>query len=115
MSNIIPFMLNNWNSVPVVEYKGEKGTSYWRTIEIDGIRMRIVEYSAKFLADHWCEKGHVLYCMEGCITIKLKNGGEYEIKKDMSFIVSDNSDAHFVSSENGAKVFILDGDFLKSK
>lgn len=106
-------MLNDWDSVPKIEFKGEEGTSYWRTLVTEGIRMRIVEYSAGFISDHWCEKGHVLYCFEGEMKIKLKDERIFNVKEGMSFIVSDNIDAHSASSEKGAKVFIIDGDFLK--
>lgn len=113
MKNNIPFMLTDWDSIPKIEFNGEKGVSYWRTLVIGGIRMRIVDYSEDFVADHWCEKGHILYCIEGEITIKLKDERIFNVRKGMSFIVSDSSDAHFVSSEKGAEVFIIDGDFLK--
>lgn len=113
MKKNISLLLNDWNSIPKVMFKGEKGVSYWRTIIHSGIRMRIVDYSEYFIADHWCEKGHIVYCIEGEITIKLKNGKLYPLKAGMSLILSDNTDSHLVLSEKGAKVFIIDGDFLK--
>lgn len=113
MKKDIPFLLIDWDSIPKVMFKGEKGISYWRTIELNGLRLRIVEHSEDFIADHWCEKGHVLYCLKGEMTIKLKDGKLYYLKEGMSFVVSDNMDAHFVYSKKGATVFIVDGDFLK--
>jgi quercetin dioxygenase-like cupin family protein len=113
MKNIIPFLLTDWDSISKIEFKGEEGTSYWRTLVMEGIRMRIVEYSEGFISDHWCEKGHILFCIEGEVTIKLKDDKVFNVKKGMSFIVSDNIDAHCASSEKGAKVFIIDGEFLK--
>jgi hypothetical protein len=113
MKKEIPLMLTDWDSIPKVMFKGEKGVSYWRTIMLDGIRMRIVDYSEDFIADHWCEKGHIVYCIEGEITIKLKDGKLYPLKTGMSFILSDNTDSHLALSEKGAKVFIIDGEFLK--
>jgi hypothetical protein len=112
MKNDIPLMLTDWGSVPRVMFKGEKGISSWQTILIDGIRMRIVEYSKDFIADHWCDKGHIVYCIEGEIIIKLRDNQSYILETGMSFILSDNTDSHLVLSENGAKVFIVDGDFL---
>jgi hypothetical protein len=29
------------------------------------IRVRKVEYSAGYKADHWCKKGHIILCTEG--------------------------------------------------
>ncbi|MFA5403707.1 MAG: DHCW motif cupin fold protein [Ignavibacteria bacterium] len=113
MKKNIPLLITDWDSIPKIEFKGEKGVSYWRTMVIGGIRMRIVDYSQDFIADHWCEKGHIVYCIEGEITIKLKDEKLYPLKTGMSFILSDNTDSHLVLSEKGAKVFIVDGDFFK--
>ena len=113
MKNSIPLILTDWDTIPKIMFKGEKGVSYWRTIILGGIRMRIVDYSKDFIADHWCEKGHIVYCTEGEITIKLKDGKLNPLKIGMSFILSDDADSHLVLSEKGAKVFIIDGEFLK--
>jgi hypothetical protein len=111
--NKIPFYVTDWDTVQKTVIKGEKGISYWRTIVLNGLRLRIVEYSENFIADHWCEKGHILYCLNGELTIKLSDNSQYIIGEGMSFVVSDNTDSHLVFSEKGAKVFIIDGDFLK--
>lgn len=113
MKNNIPLILTDWDSVPKIMFRGEKGVSYWRTIILGGIRMRIVDYSEDFIADHWCDKGHIVYCAEGEIIIKLKDDSLNSLKEGMSFILTDNTDSHLVLSEKGAKVFIIDGDFLK--
>jgi hypothetical protein len=64
MSNI-PFQTIDWNSVEKIEYKGEAGIAIWQTIQFNGLRVRIVEYSEGYLADHWCKKGHIVHCLEG--------------------------------------------------
>jgi hypothetical protein len=113
MNKGVPLLITDWDLVPKITFNGEKGISYWRTMVIGGVRMRIVDYSENFIADHWCDKGHIVYCIEGEITIKLKDKKSYSLKSGMSFILSDNTDSHLVMSEKGAKVFIIDGDFLK--
>lgn len=113
MQENISLLITDWDSIPKVMFKGEKGISYWRTIIRDGIRMRIVDYSVDFVADHWCEKGHIVFCIEGEISIKLKDDKLYTLKAGNSFILSDDTDSHLILSENGAKVFIVDGNFLK--
>src|ERR1035437_8216051 len=55
----IPFVTTDWSKIEPTEHKGERGTSHRRTGNFGSIRVRIVEYSADFLMDHWCSKGHV--------------------------------------------------------
>lgn len=112
MSNI-PFQTINWDQVEKVEHKGERGTSFWQTMQFDGLRLRIVEYSGDYLADHWCEKGHIVYCLEGEFVSELKSGENVLLKKGMTYIVSDNLSSHRSVSQNGVKLLIVDGDFLK--
>jgi hypothetical protein len=109
MKTDTPLLLADWDSIPKIMFKGEKGISYWRTIIRNGIRMRIVDYSEDFIADHWCEKGHIIYCIEGEIDIKLKDGKLYHLETNMSLILTNNTNSHLVSSQKGAKVFIVDG------
>ena len=104
--------LLDWEKIPDVKYDGKSGFSLWKTIQQNGIRIRLVEHSENFIADHWCEKGHIIYCIEGEITIKLKDGTSLTLEKGKSVIFPDGSNSHFVLSEKGAKLFIVDGDFL---
>jgi hypothetical protein len=55
----IPFQTINWETIAKTEHTGETGTSWWQTIQFPGLRIRIVEYSKGYLADHWCQKGHI--------------------------------------------------------
>ena len=68
----IPFQTIDWSQIPKTEHKGETGVAYWQTVEFSGLRVRIVEYSPGYLADHWCEKGHLVYCIEGNVVNELK-------------------------------------------
>ena len=109
----IPFQTINWDSIEKTEHKGDTGTSFWQTIHIDGLRIRIVEYSKNYLADHWCQKGHIVYCLEGAFITELKNGGEFISTKGMIYVVSDDLSSHRSVSADGVKLLIIDGDFLK--
>jgi hypothetical protein len=61
----IPYQAIDWSAVPRTEHKGETGTSFWRTLQLAGLRVRIVEYSKGYLADHWCPKGHSSIASKG--------------------------------------------------
>jgi quercetin dioxygenase-like cupin family protein len=110
---MIPFHTLNWETIPTTEHKGTTGVAYWRTQVYGGLRIRMVEYSAGYLADHWCEKGHIIYCIEGEMTTELKDGSEHLLAAGMTYQVSDGLSSHRSKTTNGAKLFILDGDFLR--
>lgn len=111
----IPFQTIDWSSIPKTEHKGESGTAFWQTVQLPGLRIRIVEYSKGYLADHWCKKGHIVHCLEGEFVSELQNGEKSIIKKGMTYVVSDELSSHRSCTENGVKVMIIDGDFLKLK
>ncbi len=113
MSDIL-FSTIDWSAIERVEYKGETGTSYWQTIQLAGLRIRIVEYSAGYLADHWCQKGHIVHCLEGSFVTQLESGEQTKLTKGMSYVVSDDMSSHRSVSTDGVKLLIVDGDFLKS-
>ena len=113
MNTNIPFQTINWADVPKVDFKGEKGTAYWQTIQYNGLRIRIVEYSPGYIADHWCKKGHIVHCLDGDFTSELQNGQQFKLSKGMSYVVSDELSSHRSITQNGVKVLIIDGDFLK--
>ena len=105
----VSFCVTDWKEISPVEHKGETGTSFWRTLEAGNIRVRIVEYSAGYKADHWCGRGHVLLVLEGELVCELKDGRTFKLCSGNSFQVSDgDANPHFVFSEKGAKVFIVD-------
>lgn len=110
----IQFTTIDWSSIEKTEHKGENGTSYWQTVQFPGLRIRVVVYSAGYLADHWCQKGHIVHCLEGEFISELSTGEKTKLKKGDSFVVSDELSSHRSFSENGVKLLIVDGDFLKS-
>lgn len=108
----IPFTTINWDSIEKEEHIGETGTSFWQTLEFNGLRIRLVEYSQGYFANHWCQKGHIVYCLEGEFISELETGEKINLKKGMSYIVSDNLSSHRSQSSSGVKLLIVDGDFL---
>lgn len=111
----IPFQIIDWESIPKTEYKGEKGIAYWQTLQYEGLRIRIVEYSKGYIANHWCKKGHIVYCLEGDFNSELKEGGKFILRKGMTYVVSDELSTHRSTTENGVKLLIIDGEMLKNK
>jgi hypothetical protein len=111
----IPFQTIDWATIPKTEHKGESGTAFWQTIQFDGLRIRMVEYSKGYVADHWCQKGHIVHCLEGEFVSELENGEKYTLVKGVTYVVSDELSSHRSSTKDGVKVMIIDGDFLKLK
>ena len=111
----IAFHAIDWGLVPRTEHKGETGASFWRTQEFGGLRIRIVEYSKDYLADHWCQLGHVVHCLEGDFVNEQENGEKTLMTKGMTYVVSDGRSSHRSRTEHGATLLIVDGDFLKAE
>ena len=111
--NKIPYQQIDWSKIPKSEHKGTTGTSFWQTLQLDGLRIRIVEYSKGYLADHWCKKGHIVHCLDGEFITEMENGEKFSMKPGMSYVVSDEMSSHRSISKNGAKLLIVDGEFLK--
>ena len=104
----IPFGTTDWSQVDRTEHKGEQGCAYWRTKYFGNIRVRMVEYTPGYLADHWCVKGHILLCTEGELHTALEDGRTFTLKAVMSYQVADNAERHRTHTETGAKLFIVD-------
>jgi hypothetical protein len=104
----IPFGITNWNEITATEHKGETGMAIWRTQQFDNIRVRLVEYSAGYFADHWCEKGHILLCLEGELHTELADGRKFVLTPGTSYQVADNAEPHRSHTKVGAKLFIID-------
>jgi quercetin dioxygenase-like cupin family protein len=104
----IPFAITDWSKIEQTEHKGETGMAYWRTCNFAGIRVRQVEYSAGYKADHWCAKGHILLCLEGELETELKDGRKFILSPGMSYQVGDNIEPHRSYTAIGAKLFIVD-------
>ncbi len=104
----IPFGATDWSSVAKTEHTGTSGIATWRTRQFGEIRVRMVEYSPGYLADHWCSKGHILLVLEGELETELADGRKYTLKPGMSYQVADGAEPHRSSTKNGARLFIVD-------
>lgn len=104
----IPFATTDWSSVASTQHQGESGFAYWRTQHFGSIRVRLVEYTPGYLADHWCVKGHILLCLEGELHTELKDGRTFTLKPGMSYQVADDAEPHRSHTEVGARLFIVD-------
>ena len=104
----IPFGVTDWSTIDRTEHKGERGLAYWPTRHFGNIRVRLVEYTPGYLADHWCVKGHILFCLEGELHTELADGRQFVLSAGMSYQVADDAEAHRSSTPIGAKLFIVD-------
>ena len=104
----LPFGTTDWSAVSPTEHAGEVGTARWRTREFGPIRVRMVEYSPGYRADHWCEKGHILLCLAGTLETELRDGRHFELRPGMSYQVADGAEPHRSSTATGATLFIVD-------
>jgi hypothetical protein len=104
----IPFGTTNWSQIEVTQHPGVTGMATWRTQQFDTIRVRLVEYSPGYLADHWCSKGHILLCLEGELHTELADGRQFVLTPGMSYQVADDAEPHRSSTLTGVKLFIVD-------
>src|SRR4030042_5618078 len=104
----IPFGTTDWSKIERTEHKGASGMAYWRTQQFGSIRVRMVEYTPGYLADHWCVKGHILLCTDGELDTELEDGRRFKLSPGMSYQVADNGEAHRSSTSVGAQLFIVD-------
>lgn len=104
----VPFSTIDWNEIPRTEHRGETGKAIWQTVEQGNLRVRKVEYSASYKADHWCSRGHVLHVMAGELTTELQDGRTFILRAGETYIVADEIEPHRSRTESGAKLFIVD-------
>ena len=102
------FQTLDWSSISKEEHKGETGIAIWQVFMMGDIRIRKVEYSPGYKADHWCSKGHIILCMQGEMDTELEDGRIMNLSEGMTCFVGDNCEAHKTSSINGCKLFIVD-------
>jgi hypothetical protein len=104
----IPFGTTDWSTVEVTVHSGTTGSATWRTRQFGAVRVRLVEYSAGYLADHWCAKGHIVWCVSGDLQTELADGRRFELAPGMSYQVGDQMEPHRSRSRDGATLFIVD-------
>jgi quercetin dioxygenase-like cupin family protein len=104
----VPFCTTDWSSIAATEHPGESGKAFWRTLETGNIRVRMVEYSPGYLADHWCSRGHVLLVLEGELVTEIQGGQSVTLRPGQSYQVADGAAPHRSRTAAGAKLFIVD-------
>ena len=104
----IPFGITDWATIAPTEHTGEMGMATWRTCQFGTLRVRMVDYSPGYRADHWCAKGHILLCLEGELHTELQDGRTFTLRPGLSYQVADNAEPHRSSTASGAKLFIVD-------
>lgn len=104
----IPFGITNWPTMPSERKSGEAGWADCKVREFGDIRVRMLDYSPGYKADHWCTKGHILFCIEGELVTELKDGREFVLRPGMSYQVSDGAEPHRSHTLTGAKLFVVD-------
>jgi len=104
----IPFGTTDWSAVPPTEHSAQAGQAFWRTQQFGDVRVRMVEYTAGYVSDHWCSKGHFLLCLAGELHTELDNGSRHVLRPGMSYQVADGAEAHRSSAPKGATLFIVD-------
>ena len=106
--NGIRFGTTDWSKIPPTEHAGETGMALWRTCQFGDIRVRMVDYSPGYRADHWCAKGHILLCLSGELHTELEDGRRFTLKPGTSYQVADGAERHRSSTPTGATLFIVD-------
>ena len=104
----IPFGTTDWSRIEPTEHPGETGVAHWRTQQFGSMRVRMVEYSPGYRADHWCRKGHILLCLDGELHTELADGRIFTLTPGMSYQVADDAEPHRSSTDAGARLFIVD-------
>lgn len=109
----IEYQSINWDEIPKTKHPGDPGLAFWQTKQFEGLRIRMVEYSKGYIADHWCKKGHIVHCLEGEFYSEFPDGTSSKLTAGMTYVVSDDLSEHKSVTEDGVKLLIIDGDFLK--
>jgi len=102
--------MTDWSRIPATTIAGTSEAAQVRAQQVGAVRLRVVEYGAGYLADHWCSKGHIIYVISGALAIEHEDGTPAcLLSAGMSWHVADaEGPAHRVRSEAGARVFIVD-------
>jgi len=104
----VPFQTIDWSKVAATEHPGKSGVARWRTIEQGNVRLRMIEYSPGYAADHWCDRGHVILVLEGELITELRDGRRFVLGPGVGYQVADGDGAHRSVSPKGARLFVVD-------
>ncbi|HMC96224.1 MAG TPA: DHCW motif cupin fold protein [Flavobacteriales bacterium] len=109
----IPFQVTDWDKLPTTVVNGSSGTATVRIQQLGDLRIRMIEYSANYRADHWCRLGHLVFVLEGELISELESGAITVLKAGSSYAVSDGLSSHRSRTVGPVKLLIVDGGFLK--
>lgn len=104
----LPFTVVDWSRAEASEHPGEAGVAIWRTRQFGPIRVRMIEYSPGYVADHWCSKGHILLVVDGELVTELATGERHVLRPGMSYQVADGQTPHRSVTTTGARLFVVD-------
>ena len=104
----VAFQTIDWPRIEATTHPGDPGTALWRTLEAGNVRVRLVEYSPGYVADHWCERGHVVHVLEGELVTELRDGRSFTLGPGQTYVVADGEGAHRLRAPRGARIFIVD-------
>jgi hypothetical protein len=104
----IPFGVTDWLAIETQTFAGDTGMATWRTRQFGDLRVRMVEYAPGYVADHWCQKGHILLCVEGELQTDLADGRTFTLTPGMSYQVADGAEPHRSRAPKGARLFVVD-------
>jgi quercetin dioxygenase-like cupin family protein len=104
----VPFRTIDWPRIDPTTHPGETGSALWRTVEAGNVRVRLVEYSPGYVADHWCERGHVIHVLDGELMTELRDGRSFVLGAGQTYVVADGDGAHRSRVPPGARLFIVD-------
>lgn len=104
----LPFGTVDWSSVETTLHKGAQGEARWRTRQFGDVRVRMLEYSPGYVADHWCSKGHFMFCLEGDLETELADGRRFHLGPGMSYHVADGAEPHRSTTRGGARLYVVD-------
>ncbi len=104
----MPMFIADWRQIEPTRHDGESGFALWRTVNCGEIRVRMLEYSPGYRADHWCSKGHVLFCLSGSLEVELQDGSRFSLRRNQSYQVGDGDPPHRSRTSEGATLFVVD-------
>jgi hypothetical protein len=104
----VPFATIDWSTIHPTEHPGDTGKAIWQTLEQGNLRVRKVEYSPGYKANHWCSRGHVLHVMSGELTTELEDGRVFTSKQatPTSSLTAPNPIARKLQSERNCSSWI---------
>jgi len=106
--NNIPFAVTDWSNIPISKHAGETGEAIWKVVDLGCVRVRMMEYSPNYKADHWCKRGHILLVLEGELITELEDGRIFTLVAGQSYQVQHDGEAHRSSTIAGVKLFVVD-------